>query len=263
MPFDINGFFGKEALKMSEQIYEEHKKLFEFCYEVNRFAQRTISEFKINNLNPQEIFSACFLVKVIKGAQAAIILTEKGLDLEGAIVLRTVSEVLAFLILCINTEEFPEKYMRYSEVERIKKLNNILRNKFYEINNRLGDEAKIKREISELEEKFSKKEKNILREYFSKKNIYEKAGMLSTYDTFYSVTSDYVHTSIEALNEYIEFNNKSDISQFNYGPSYENASINLTAAAEFTLSALSYACKLFKKDKNKEIEDYHEELKKL
>ncbi len=263
MPFDTNGFLGKEALKMSEQITAKHKRLFEFCHETNRFAQKTIRDFKISIQNRQEVFAACFLIKIIEGAQAAILLTERGLGSEGAIILRTVSETLAFLILCVETEDFPEAYMRYSEVERIKKLKNILKNKFHETVTTLGAEADIKRQLSELEKKFCKEEINNLKKYFSKRNIYEKAGHLSIYESFYSVTSDYAHANAESLTKYVAFNDKAGISQFSYGPSDENTRHNLVAAAEFTLSALSCACKLFKMDKNKEIKDYHGELKKL
>ncbi len=261
MPFDRDGFLGKDALKMAEQIRENHKELFEICYEINRLAQKTKNEVAFNGQHTQAHYAALFFIRIIECSQAAIILIERGFYSQASIILRTAFETFVYLIHCVDDKDFYKEYLEYSNIGMLKDLKMVLEDKIYEKDKRWGGAEKVKEEISELEGKFPNKKRNEIKKKFSKKKLAENAGMLDSYRSFYSVTSDHVHTGIAALHKPVELDKNRDLFLINHGPSDTNARENLVMAAAFEVNALLCACKLFGIDKNSEIQKYRERLK--
>ena len=264
MPFDENGFLGKEALRMAEQIKTTHREFLNLCYEINSFAQRLKSDFEIHE-DPQEFLAACFFIRILEGAQAAIVLVERGLELETSTILRSMFEALVYLKRCVNEVDFPKKYMQYGEIKSLDNLKAILHYKLYEKYEKFEGEEGTKKMISEIEERFSSQGINIgkFKSDFSKKKNAENAGMLELYNSFYSVTSDSAHTGLGALEKHLPLNEDGKIIEIAHGPSDKEAGMHLTAIAEFILYASRYACDLFKIDRTQEIEKYHKQLKEI
>jgi hypothetical protein len=205
-------------------------------------------------------------MRIIEGAQAAIILIERGLDLDATIILRGIFEALIHLILCAKRKDYAGKYLLYFEGKRQDLLRTILRERQGKTPKYLkdwpGERKRIEGEIKRIEDLFAEKKINKyrLKKDFLIKNLSKRAGMLGHYKSFYVVTSDYVHTNANALNRFIEQGEKGDVSRISSGPTDINAKINLVAAAEVTLSTLSAASRLFGIDREGEINGFHSRL---
>lgn len=265
MPIDENGFLGKDALTLAAQIRERNKSLFEFCLDVNGFAQKLKYELVVHNLDPQEFFAAAFFIRVLESAQAAIVLVERGFELEASTILRSAFDSLIYLKCSVEDEQFAYDYMHYAEIKKRDDLKNIQNFKIYEEDKRFGNEVGVKKMISDIEEQFKKNGIKIgeFKNKFHRKELAKKANMSGLYASFYSVTSDAAHTGMSALRKHLKTDKDGKIIKILHGPSDEEARMHLTAAAEFILFASSYVCELFEIERKAEIEAYHEKQGRL
>lgn len=261
MSIDENGFLGKDALILAAQIRERNKSLFELCFEINGFAQKLKYELEVHNLDPQEFFAAAFFIRVLESAQGAVILVERGLELEAATILRSAFDSLIYLKCSVEDEQFAYDYMNYAEIKRRDDLKNILKFKIYENEKSFGNEADIIKMISDIEKGFEKSGKKMgqFRQKFLKKELAEKANMSILYASFYAVTSDAAHTGMGALRQHLKTDEQGKIIEIIHGPSDEQARMHLTAFSEFVLCASAYICELFKIEKA-EIDAFYKKL---
>lgn len=265
MPFDENGFLGEQAPSLAKVIVDKHNDLFTLCYEINRLAEKTKFEFLPQSENRQEVISTCLYIKFLEGIQAVIILVRSGLDADSQIVLRGAFETLIHLVLCVEDEDYSYRYLMKHDINRLKLLK-----KVRERNEKDGVWAEIlklaiKDEIDRLEKEIKEKGFNIkqYRENTRIINLAEDANLSELYDSFYAIVSDYAHANPIALERYGATDETGKIYQLNHGPCDDFAQMNLSAAAEFSLVALSAMCKLFKIDKDSEIEKMHEKVKRF
>ena len=256
MPFDDNGFLGDQVLELSRGIVEKHQAYFDICYEINRLVEKTKLEFLPNKHNRQEVISACLYIKFIEGVQAAIILVKLGLDADAQIILRSSFETLIHLVLCTQDEDASHTFLIRDHVNRLKTLK-----KARKRNDKDGVWADLKtfaepEVIEELEEeiKISGFDPDEFYRENSIKKLANKAKLNQLYDSFYTVVSDYVHTNPRALERYVAIDSEGNIDHLIHMPRDDHAQMNLSAAAEFSLVALSAMCKLFDVDKNSELE---------
>ncbi len=265
MPFSKDGFLGKEAWGLASEIRERQKNLFALFYEVNRFTEQTIKEIRVSKSNPQELISACLFTRVLEGLQAAVILIERGLDLDATVILRGVYEALVYLRLSCEGKDFVGKYISKHDIDRLELLKKIRKDdpesKIYKIREYTSDES-INQIISELEAKIKNEGIDIekFKKDFSKRMLAEKAGMEELYKIYYYVTSDSAHTHPRVLERYVATDEKGNPLQLNHGPCGENARLSLITAVEFLLSAIAYISTLFGLNKDTKIKDFHEEL---
>ena len=80
MPIDENGFLGKDASTLATQIRERNKSLFEFCLEVNRFAQKLKYDLVVHNLDPQEFLSTAFFLECSQVLKQLLFWLSEGLS---------------------------------------------------------------------------------------------------------------------------------------------------------------------------------------
>ncbi len=113
MPINENDFLGKDASTLAAQIRERNKSLFEFCLEVNRFAQKLKYEVVVHNLDPQGFLAFAFFIRVLESVQAAIILVERGFELEASTILRSAFDSLIYLKCSVEDEQFDYDYMHW------------------------------------------------------------------------------------------------------------------------------------------------------
>ena len=122
MPFDENGFLGKEAEKWAAEMLQRNKKYFELCYEINSFAEKIKYKF-IQNQTGQKMVVAALFTRLLEGYQTAIILVNRGLEEDARVIIRTVLETLFLLKACCEDKEFVDQYMKSDEKKRLKLMN--------------------------------------------------------------------------------------------------------------------------------------------
>lgn len=265
MPFDKNGFLGKEAWALASDIRDEQNNLLALFYEVNRFVEQTVKEIRVSKSNAQELISACLFTRVLEGIQATVMLIERGLDLDATIILRGVYEALVYLRLSCEDKDFVSKYILKHDVDRLELLKKIRKDdpesKIYKIREYASHESidqlisKLKAQIKDEGIDIKKFEKD-----FSKRMLSEKAGMEELYKSFYYVTSDSAHTHPRILERYVAKDKKGNLLKLNHGPCGDNARLNLITAIEFLLSGIAYISKILGLNNDAKIKDFHEEL---
>lgn len=265
MPFDDNGFLGKEALEVSEQIRKRNKSVFELIHEINVFAEKMRREISMPKRDIQKLICACLYIRIIEGIQASIILAERGLDLDTSVVLRGVFEALAILKISSEEPEFAKKYLFSHDVERLKRIKKALKysdDELYVDLKEKGRELNI--ELEELKEEIEKRlhENNVKSSEFEKKALAQKAGFANIYKTFYDITSDSAHTNIKVLERFLE-REDDDVKYLKHGPCEDNFEAHLLTAGVFFLVAVATISKLFGIQKEQQILDYDQKLKKL
>lgn len=264
MPIDENGFLGNDAIKISEQIRERHKSLFELCLEVNRFAQKSKFELIVDNKDTQKLLATAFYLRILESAQAVILLVERGFELEAATVLRSAFDSLVYLKLCVEDKKFSEEYIIYSEIKKLDDLKNILSLKFYESVEK-GSKMDIESRIKNIEDELKKKNLKIgaFKTRFHKVELSKRADLFEFYAPFYSVCSEAAHTGLRALMSK-HFKIKQDnVVEITHGPSDEAVKRHLTAVVEFILTASGYIFNFFKIAKDSQIEALKQKELKL
>lgn len=267
MSFDEEGFLSDDIESLAEPIRRKHKDLFQLFCEISRFAEKTKNEFLPQSEDRQKLISTCLFIKCLEGIQASIVLAKIGLDADAVIVLRGVFETLVHLVLCVEEESYSFKYLNKHEVHRLDLIKKAYQKKdrdgvWADIRNHFAKDDIVKLE-QELRDKGIETDIEVYRRKYSISNLAQKAKLSDLYDSFYTVTSDYTHANPLSLERYVSTDSSGKIFQLNHGPCDNYAKTNLISAAEFSLVAMSAMCKLFVVDKEKEIKDFHDRLKKL
>lgn len=262
MSFEVNGFLGKDVLKKAEQFEQEHRKLFEVCYEINRFAEKSKFDFvplQESQLIESQLIATVLFVKFLEGSQAATILIRIGLEADASIVLRGVFETLISLILCVEDKAYHSEYVAYHDCSRLKLLKKAKDKADDDVVWATIKQGATKEYIDALEEKIKESgcEPKELSEKMKIKNLAERAGHTPLYESFYSVVSNDAHVRVCTLGRYISVDDKTGQIILDHRPFFDAAKMILTAVAEFTLLALKSMYKLFDKDKNDEIQCLH------
>ncbi|MCR8641279.1 DUF5677 domain-containing protein [Paenibacillus sp. N1-5-1-14] len=82
----------------------KHRKIFDVCFDVNKFSHKVKFEFDINNNNILHVLSASLFLKILNCFQSIIILSKLGLESESKILTRTLIESL-FVLKAISEDE--------------------------------------------------------------------------------------------------------------------------------------------------------------
>lgn len=267
MPFNENGFLGEEAWALASDIRGEQENLLALFYEVNRFVEQIIKEICVSKSNAQELISACLFTRVLEGIQAAVILIERGLDLDATVIIRGVYEAIVYLRLSCDDKDFVRKYILKHDIDRLKLLKKIRKDdpegKFYKIWEYESHES-IDQLILKLEAQIKDEGIDIkkIEKDFSKQILAEQAGMKDLYKSFYYVASDSAHTHSRILERYVAKDKNGNPLQLNHVPCGNNSRLNLITAIEFLLSASAYISNLFDLNKDAKIMDFHEAMVK-
>ena len=264
----LYGFLGKEAKKISQQIFEEYEDFFELFYKINNFSENTKSEFIISQNNGQQLVSYCLFLKILEGVQAVSILIERGFDLEIATLIRGNFESYVLLKLCCCDEEFSQKYILKSFDDRLKFVEKAMKYKeedesYSKFLERLEKDEGVENYISKLKDIMSQTTVTINREDFKIYNLAEKAGEIPLYRSLYHLTSNAAHSSPIAIENYILEDSDGELLGFNHGPSTKRIKTYLVTITESLFVSLKVVCDFFKIDKDTEIEEMHAELLNL
>lgn len=257
MSFNEEGYLGGEIDAISESIHKEYKDLFDYCYELNSFAQKVKFEFNIHQDILQEIIASCLFVKILNGFQAGIILFKKGLSSEGKIITRTIIEGTFILGAICKDRKLAEQFIETDKAKRLRLINSILNGSelmYGSLKSEVTNEMKISLQ-KEIEEK------NIVN--LSAEQWAQKADLNGLY-TPYRVLSDDVHPNARTLeNYYLGVDNGNNIISIESGWSTHFLSETVSTAASSLLIAVDCMCNMFSLNQGKRIEEFELKLKTL
>ncbi|MBI5696513.1 MAG: hypothetical protein HZC51_12415 [Nitrospirae bacterium] len=259
MPIDENGFLGKEAELSAGKIYEKHKDYFDFCYDVNQFAQKEKYKFEPSDNDGQKLVAILLFTRILNSTQAGVFLINRGFCIEGAAMVRIVFELLIYLKNCCTDKRFHIQYAQQDILKRRKRLNTVVNN--YPDD---SDFEKIKEYVNSggLDELNREIKRENIKELPTKFDLAKKVGMKHDYDTVYRLNSDAIHPSIKSLEKYV-LGEYGELKTIDSGPNDNDAEIHLCTFADYLLIAVHDVSILFYNDIDPSFETFRDRLNQL
>jgi len=269
MTFEEEGFLSKETDVAARQIFEQHKELFEFCSEVNRFACSIKRKLHIHNQDLRELTAAVLSTRLLEGFQAVYLLCNRGFGEETATQLRGMLESLIQLALCCDHWEFYSLYLSYTEIRNKLKMINVAINSLEdEVLPSLKKYATTARK-EKLESRLQPllqlmKSKEIEKgDFESIENLSRTAGLVLYYNSMYRYLSEAAHSSPGSLEEYFKIDQKGDVVGLMHGYTGKNIYMFLVSAAHFLLNSIEAISQIFELETEKRTSDYFSRLGKF
>jgi hypothetical protein len=257
MPFDNHGFLGKQSTAIIEGIKRRYVDYFSLCHELNSYAENSKSKFEVHNKVGQEVIAACLYIKILEGFQATVLLSERGLNSEVKVMIRSILEALFLLRVCCKDEGFIPTFVLTDELKRLKIMN---------ISHQYSEGL-----FSALREYATDEIRNELKTRIDEKNINDlhiselarNAEMAGDYDTVFRYCSEYVHSSPRSLEKYVKIDINGNISELLHAPDEEDMELNLLTIADYLIKALHCMFILFKIDNNNDLQEFNNNIARL
>lgn len=254
------GFLSEQIKEWIEKYRKEYLSWFDLCEEINKFSYHTSFTIKVHNKYLPELIGATLNVRAMSCFQGVIIMAERGMMNEAKSLLRCLLEFM-FAIVAIEKDrttatqitledlhqrkDYLKAYKRYKKDEIT-----------HESNPSLGD---IERLMQEIEDDIQKE--NIKK--LTKRELAEKAGLVTFYDTAYKYLSSSIHVNVRDLEQYLSVNESKDIKEILWEPNVDEIELVLSTAAESMLYVLGAISKIFELSYGKSWEELSNNFNKL
>ena len=226
------------------------------------FAERSLAycnkykpQFLISSEDPQKVHAAAFFAKLLKDAEAALLLLKEGMFSQARSMLRVAVECEITLAKCWASPEFVEAYRIASEKERLR-----LQKGIQKIT--LGDFDEVKDAITlEMVDSLSVQLKGA-----SSKNLEQWAievNMGDLYQTGYRLYSADVHSLVRSVGRFLKYNSSGLVSEVNWNPEEPDCRSELTEVCRIALNGLGIAGTLFGLSHDETFDQYLAELYRL
>ena len=220
---DNKGFFGQDFKKQYKIIRKKYKDYFSLIDEINQFCHLTHKSLngKVHNNNIQEIVVSSLYVKAITSFQSIIILSKKGMHKDANIILRTLIELMFWLVSICKDKSLAKKYILKGEYEKIRMLKTL--EKLESWHSDFGSIENIKNKKNELEQNYLKLldefgvEKKEIKEELHVSKIVEKAEVPEHFYMIYSYLCQDIHSNAISIEEYFSINELNNM-EILYGP---------------------------------------------
>ena len=194
-------------------------------------------KFHIHPDHPQKVYAAAFFAKLLRDAEAALLLLRHGMTSQARSLLRVGIECEITLAKCCKEPEFYKAYMIAAEQERLRLLKGIRRIKS-------GDFDDLKEEITE--EKVMKLGETL--QGAPEKKLDQWAtlvGMDSLYQTGYRLYSADVHSGARCLPQFLKYDESGFAAEANWAPDEFDFRAELTEVSRVALNGLGLIGPLF------------------
>lgn len=256
MSMNDHGFLGQDIEQTRLDIIAKHKPYFEFARDVNSFCQRSKFLLQIHTKDGQEVVAASMFVKMLCDYQAAIIVLERGLALQGQELLRCALEALFHIQRVAEDPSFMGTWAKTDDKDRLR---------LFEAVQAGTGPLRARIDAGALQKKIGEARARVARAGPKKLRV---ADLISEPDaggrSLYMLWSLPLHAAPRAVQDYVENGPPgTGISALKWGPSEDELDFTLAMGASVMLAAWEPLSKLFKIDVRAEIEQFHERLKAL
>jgi Family of unknown function (DUF5677) len=228
MPFEENGFLGREVIEFTRITRKKYADYFEHLENVNRESHRFLSSANLDPRERKQFYTAGLFCCSVSDFQALVVLSERGFLSEVQILARSLLEVHFKIAAIAKDPKTVNRLILDGERQRKKQLELQLQRKIPSAKN--VSDADLKVEIEKTNEGIERIEEHIKREQphlFQKygriselriKAQAEIAGLKDQYDVVYGHFGDATHTSSLYLDSMITVDEAGEFSGFRYGP---------------------------------------------
>jgi len=216
---------------------------------------------KIHNRNLPEVIVSSLYVRAMSNFQGTILMAERGMINEAKSLLRCLHECMFAVVAIDKDKKIVDQFVLDDLLQRKDYLKAFKRNKGEGMPRFEG--APSIEDIDNLLQNVENQIKKSNVKKLTKRDLAEKAGMLTTYDTAYKLLSGSIHVNARDLEQYLEINEDGEIKRILWGPDVKEIDFILFSAAEtmlFILTAISHVFSLSFTDAWKLILDTYNKL---
>lgn len=237
------GYLSIQITQWIEKHRKENSEWFELCEEINRFSHSTMFTMTIHNKYLPELIVASLYIRAMSNFQGIILLAERGMINEAKSLLRCLLEC-EFAVVAIDKDKtVVNQFVLEDQIQRRDYLKAYKRNKGIGIPH--SQDAPSLEEIDTLLQDIECQiEKNNIKK-LTKRNLSEKAGLISTYDSAYKLLSGTIHVNARDLEQYLELNEAGEVKRLLWGPDVKEIDVILLTAAETMLFVLTSTSHIF------------------
>ncbi len=236
---------GYLSVEIDEWIEKHRKKAlpwFELCESINKFSHSIMFSIEVHNKYLPELIAASLYVRSMSCFQGVIIMAERGMINEAKSLLRCLLECM-FTIVAIHKDE---------NVAMQLVLGDLLQRKDYLKAYKRTKEGQITHEskpsLEDIERLMQDIENSIQKEKvikLTKRDLAEKAGLATIYDTAYKLLSSTIHANVRDLEQYLDLNKSNEVKKILWGPDVSEIDFVLFIAADSMLHILEVISKIF------------------
>ena len=197
----------------------------------------------IHNKNLTEVIAASIYIRAMSNFQGSIILAERGMVNEAKSLLRCLLEGMFAIVAIDKDKEIVNQFILEDLLQRKDYLKAYRRNKCSGIP--AEENTPTSEELDKLLEDIESQIKENKVKKLSKRNLAEKAEMLTTYDSAYKLLSGTIHINARDLEQYLEINEAGEIKKLLWGPDVKEIDLILFTAAESILFVLIAISRIF------------------
>ncbi len=237
------GFLAEHINQWIEKHRKENSELFKLCEDINRFSHSTMLNITIHNKYLPEIIGASLYIKAMSNFQGVILMAERGMINEAKALLRCLLECQFAIVAVDKDKNIVDQFVLKDQLQRRDYLKAYVRNKKAGIAH--PEDAPSLEEIDNLLQDIKKQIKKKSIKKLTKRDLAEKAGLLTTYDSAYKILSGTIHVNARDLEQYLDLNDEGEIKGFIWGPDVEEIDAILFTAAESMFFILVGIARIF------------------
>jgi actin-related protein len=229
-------FLGPLADQHIRRVRQAHSRSFTLVERLNELANRSLFDANIDPTDAQEFVLAALLPRALTTFQSAVILSERGLEQEAQVALRTLLEVTFKARAIAMDRKFAEDYIRANVVHRENFLKKFKR--LTQTEERVMAQQSNQTLLDEISQRIKAgKNRDLTVEEYAK-----AAGLIDFYYSAYTVLSQHVHVNVGTLDRYLDIDVDGNLVGMKYGFDDKELDHILLTAAEaliLTLEATS------------------------
>jgi len=234
-------FLSEEISVWIKKHRADNFEYFKLCEDINEFSHSTMLTMTIHNNDLTELIVASLYVRAMSNFQGSIIMAERGMINEAKSLLRCFLEIVFAIVAIEKDKTIARQFVLEDLFQRRDYLKAHKRNKDAGVP-QCGD-APSPEELKELLQKIENeiKENNVKKS--TKRDMAEKAGLVTTYDSAYKILSGSIHVNSRDLEQYLEINDSGEVKKILWGPDVKEIDLLLFTAAEnmmFVLTSVSH-----------------------
>jgi hypothetical protein len=236
---------GYLSVEIDEWIEKHRKKAllwFELCESINKFSHSIMLSIEVHSKYLPELIPASLYVRSMSSFQGVIIMAERGMINEAKSLLRCLLECMFTIVAIHKDKNIAKKLVLGDLLQRKNYLKAYKRTKegqiTHESNPSLEDIKRLEQDI----ENSIQKEKAIK---LTVRDLAEKAGLATMYDTAYKLLSSTIHVDVRDLEQYLDLNKSNEIKNILWEPDIREIDFVLYAAAESMLYVLESISRIF------------------
>lgn len=257
MSIDDQGFLSPDVEQFRQEIRARLADYFSLAEKVLRLCHAHKFRFQAHNLDPQEIFTAGLVLKLIADLEGVLLLLERGMYSQCRSMLRVAIECYITLAKVCDSFEFGKAYAIVAEQARLKLIRGLRNTDEYpDVKTALTDEY-----VQDLEDRLRGKPRKSLEDWAS------GVKLEGLYQGPYRLFSADVHSDASTLSRFYVLNNSREIVSIQFGPvKPEDCRAELLEIARLCFGAVERTSVLFSlkpPDETKALVEEYERLNSM